>query len=468
MTFEKWEGFCAAEEEPYLWALYFDRDDNGLRGKIRPGTRVLDLELRRVEKRYTRDPALRQEEQTTAHAATEVERTNEGMPISPVILTAPGEQVEAEMEPQPLEPSQQTEEEKKHHSKRPEKLNLPGRLAEAPQRTPKTPRTPRTPRTPMGPIPETNERRSRPVSLTGRLIQAGEVRRIQGELILPRRVTPPQSPEIRSREPFSISPMSPMSPPAPISPFPLSPSGVPLPQTPLPPELQDLDGPSLSSQRTSQLRSPSGIQTRFSSISLESRALPDRLQAEPEQEEDCQSTSTDPRSLWSYQGGEETSASGTRSNGTYTPASSVHGDMPLPPQTVPPVPPLPAETGSKPDRPGDGPASLTSMGGTRSPRANPAIREETRESAPRGLPAHPRDRRANPIPRQRPQEPVRQSQPQSRTWATYDEVAPLHITNRATASEGSSSAGAHPSAEVADTGQYRHPTVEDVDEFDLD
>ncbi|KAJ9297642.1 hypothetical protein DTO271G3_4417 [Paecilomyces variotii] len=51
VTLEGWEGFVAVEEEEGLWALYFDRDDNGLKGKVKPGTRVLEVELTRKEKR---------------------------------------------------------------------------------------------------------------------------------------------------------------------------------------------------------------------------------------------------------------------------------------------------------------------------------------------------------------------------------------------------------------------------------
>ncbi|OQV04520.1 hypothetical protein CLAIMM_09383 [Cladophialophora immunda] len=63
MTLEGWEGFVVVEEEPGLWALYFDRDDDGLRAKIPQGTRVLEVELWRREKRWKRDPVLRQQEQ---------------------------------------------------------------------------------------------------------------------------------------------------------------------------------------------------------------------------------------------------------------------------------------------------------------------------------------------------------------------------------------------------------------------
>ncbi|KAJ9272309.1 hypothetical protein DTO212C5_1494 [Paecilomyces variotii] len=51
---EGWEGFVAVEEEEGLWALYFDRDDNVLKGKVKPGTRVLEIELTRKEKRISK------------------------------------------------------------------------------------------------------------------------------------------------------------------------------------------------------------------------------------------------------------------------------------------------------------------------------------------------------------------------------------------------------------------------------
>ncbi|CAJ2505775.1 Uu.00g131690.m01.CDS01 [Anthostomella pinea] len=51
MTLEGWEGFAAAEEFPGVWALYFDRDDDGLVTKVPMGTRVLEVELTRREKK---------------------------------------------------------------------------------------------------------------------------------------------------------------------------------------------------------------------------------------------------------------------------------------------------------------------------------------------------------------------------------------------------------------------------------
>lgn len=75
ITLEGWEGFVAVEEVEYLdqqdekgaasggwnedgerksWALYFDRDDDGLAGKIQ-GWRVLEVELIRKERRIRKD-----------------------------------------------------------------------------------------------------------------------------------------------------------------------------------------------------------------------------------------------------------------------------------------------------------------------------------------------------------------------------------------------------------------------------
>lgn len=51
MTIEGWEGFVAVEEVPGLWALYYDRDDDGLKSKVSMGTRVLEVELIRREKK---------------------------------------------------------------------------------------------------------------------------------------------------------------------------------------------------------------------------------------------------------------------------------------------------------------------------------------------------------------------------------------------------------------------------------
>ena len=34
MTFQGWEGFIAVKEGTGVWALYFDVDDDGLKGKV--------------------------------------------------------------------------------------------------------------------------------------------------------------------------------------------------------------------------------------------------------------------------------------------------------------------------------------------------------------------------------------------------------------------------------------------------
>ncbi|ETN41011.1 uncharacterized protein HMPREF1541_02944 [Cyphellophora europaea CBS 101466] len=57
MTLEGWEGFVAVRQDDSTWSLYFDRDDNGLKDKVPKGTRVLEVELWRVEKRRKRGEA---------------------------------------------------------------------------------------------------------------------------------------------------------------------------------------------------------------------------------------------------------------------------------------------------------------------------------------------------------------------------------------------------------------------------
>lgn len=59
LTFEGWEGFVIVQEdeESDLWALYFDRDDDGLRGEGKVGTqdkRMLLAEISRKEMRRTK------------------------------------------------------------------------------------------------------------------------------------------------------------------------------------------------------------------------------------------------------------------------------------------------------------------------------------------------------------------------------------------------------------------------------
>jgi hypothetical protein len=51
LTLEGWEGFLAVRVAPGEWQLFFDRDDNGLKGIIPPKTRTIEVELTRRERR---------------------------------------------------------------------------------------------------------------------------------------------------------------------------------------------------------------------------------------------------------------------------------------------------------------------------------------------------------------------------------------------------------------------------------
>jgi hypothetical protein len=85
LTFEGWEGWCAVEELPGVWALYFDVDDDGLKSKVAPGTRVLELELSRKEKKFQKEKDARQQDQTTKR---EVD-TKQDAPVDHPIVVDP-------------------------------------------------------------------------------------------------------------------------------------------------------------------------------------------------------------------------------------------------------------------------------------------------------------------------------------------------------------------------------------------
>jgi len=107
LTFDGWEGFCAVEDIPGLWSIYFDVNDNGLRGKVPPGTRVLEIELSRVEKRFKRDVEERKKEQTTLHSADEPEKVSQGQPVTIVVPTMEDEEDQDKTptkKPQPTQP----------------------------------------------------------------------------------------------------------------------------------------------------------------------------------------------------------------------------------------------------------------------------------------------------------------------------------------------------------------------------
>ena len=56
MTFEGWEGFLAVREKKGEWAVYFDREDDGLKGKVL-GRRMLEVEIWRRERKKGREDA---------------------------------------------------------------------------------------------------------------------------------------------------------------------------------------------------------------------------------------------------------------------------------------------------------------------------------------------------------------------------------------------------------------------------
>lgn len=55
LTLEDWEGFVAVKQEEGedagMWKLYWDKDDDGLIGKLGKGRMILEVELVRWEKR---------------------------------------------------------------------------------------------------------------------------------------------------------------------------------------------------------------------------------------------------------------------------------------------------------------------------------------------------------------------------------------------------------------------------------
>ncbi|KAH7135737.1 hypothetical protein B0J11DRAFT_596964 [Dendryphion nanum] len=103
LTFDGWEGWCAVEEFPTLWAIYCDLDDNGLQTKVPEGTRVLEVELSRKEKRWKKEAVPRQEDQTTKREvnAQEDAPTDKPVTIQPQ-LNPPGVVQQASAAPKPF------------------------------------------------------------------------------------------------------------------------------------------------------------------------------------------------------------------------------------------------------------------------------------------------------------------------------------------------------------------------------
>ncbi|KAJ4371198.1 hypothetical protein N0V83_004414 [Neocucurbitaria cava] len=83
LTFDGWEGWCAVEERTGYWAVYFDVGDNGLQAKVATGTKVLEIELSRKEKKILKEPLARQQDQTTKRAVN----ANEDSPVELSLAT---------------------------------------------------------------------------------------------------------------------------------------------------------------------------------------------------------------------------------------------------------------------------------------------------------------------------------------------------------------------------------------------
>jgi hypothetical protein len=58
VTLDQFEGFMAVREEDGEWGLYFDKDDDGLVGKLGGNRIVLEVELFRWEKRVKKGKPL--------------------------------------------------------------------------------------------------------------------------------------------------------------------------------------------------------------------------------------------------------------------------------------------------------------------------------------------------------------------------------------------------------------------------
>lgn len=126
MTFEGWEGWCAVEEAAGLWALYFDVSDDGLRSKVAPGTRVLEIELSRKEKRFQKEAGARQQDQTTKRAVDAQEDAPVDQPLAPeALVSKPGVVDEPQQAKEETEQAQQ-------ESPKPKPFRIPKSIFENP------------------------------------------------------------------------------------------------------------------------------------------------------------------------------------------------------------------------------------------------------------------------------------------------------------------------------------------------
>ncbi|KAF2674751.1 hypothetical protein BT63DRAFT_462311 [Microthyrium microscopicum] len=80
ITLEGWEGFMVVREEPGEWALYFDREDDGLRDKVSPDKRILEVTMARKERRQEKpkpESDSESEPEPESEVATETELESE-------------------------------------------------------------------------------------------------------------------------------------------------------------------------------------------------------------------------------------------------------------------------------------------------------------------------------------------------------------------------------------------------------
>jgi hypothetical protein len=70
------------EEYPGIWGLYFDRDDDGLKDKVPFGTRVLEVELTRREKKQPKPEQQDNESMTLEKKFEELQTRQEGQGLS--------------------------------------------------------------------------------------------------------------------------------------------------------------------------------------------------------------------------------------------------------------------------------------------------------------------------------------------------------------------------------------------------
>jgi hypothetical protein len=73
------------EEAPGTWALYFDREDAGLIGRVGKGVSVLEVELARVEKKWIKDPVVRAMEQGTVQPVMQTEEREQSIEESRLV-----------------------------------------------------------------------------------------------------------------------------------------------------------------------------------------------------------------------------------------------------------------------------------------------------------------------------------------------------------------------------------------------